>query len=157
MSNEWFSIWLRKTEIKCFMKSKSIKFKGALKAHIHISLYESNTLQEQDAALLFLSVIPWGDIFAYCHHPAQPLAATMFFNWVAICPYLCAYNTDYSRGWWPGFKMAAALAQRRCYSLIAILHFSLCGALGLPCLWQMLSYVHELSHKPMICSSPSPP
>ena len=32
--------------------------KGALKAHIHISLYESNTLQEQDAALLFLSVIP---------------------------------------------------------------------------------------------------
>ena len=33
-------------------------FKGALKAHIHISLYESNTLQEQDAALLFLSVIP---------------------------------------------------------------------------------------------------
>ena len=44
--------------------------KGALKAHIHISLYESNTLQEQDAALLFLSVIPWGEIFAYCHHPA---------------------------------------------------------------------------------------
>ena len=33
-------------------------FKGALKAHIHFSLYESNTLQEQDAALLFLSVIP---------------------------------------------------------------------------------------------------
>ena len=33
-------------------------FKGALKAHIHISLYESNTLQEQDAAFLFLSVIP---------------------------------------------------------------------------------------------------
>ena len=27
--------------------------KGALKGHIHISLYESNTLQEQDAALLF--------------------------------------------------------------------------------------------------------
>ena len=37
--------------------------KGALKAHIHISLYESNTLQEQDAALLFLSVIPRGEIF----------------------------------------------------------------------------------------------
>ena len=34
------------------------RVKGALKAHIHISLYESNTLQEQDAALLFLSVIP---------------------------------------------------------------------------------------------------
>ena len=33
--------------------------KGALKAHIHISLiYESNILQEQDAAILFLSVIP---------------------------------------------------------------------------------------------------
>ena len=29
-----------------------------VKAHIHISLYESNTLQEQGAALLFLSVIP---------------------------------------------------------------------------------------------------
>ena len=50
--------------------------KGALKAHIHFSLYESNTLQEQNAALLFLSLIPWGEIFAYCHHPAQPLAAT---------------------------------------------------------------------------------
>ena len=47
-------------------------FKGALKAHIHISTYENNTLQE----LLFLSVIPWGEIFAYCHHPAQPLEAT---------------------------------------------------------------------------------
>ena len=32
--------------------------KGALKAHILISLYESNTLRKQDAALLFLSVIP---------------------------------------------------------------------------------------------------
>ena len=32
--------------------------KGALKAHIHISLYERNTLQEQDAAIHFLSVIP---------------------------------------------------------------------------------------------------
>ena len=32
--------------------------KGVLKAHIYISLYESNTLQEQDAALLFLSMIP---------------------------------------------------------------------------------------------------
>ena len=39
------------------MKTKSIKFKGALKAHIHISLYESNTLQEQDAALLFLEAV----------------------------------------------------------------------------------------------------
>ena len=47
-------------------------FKWALKAHIYISLYENNTLQE----LLFLSVIPWGEIFAYCHHPAQPLEAT---------------------------------------------------------------------------------
>ena len=34
------------------------KLKGALKAHIHIGLYESNTLQEQYAAILFLSVIP---------------------------------------------------------------------------------------------------
>ena len=50
--------------------------KGALKAHRHISLYESNTLQEQDAALLFLSVIPRGEIFAYCHLPDQALAAT---------------------------------------------------------------------------------
>ena len=32
--------------------------KGALKAHIHISLYESNAHQEQDAALLFLSMVP---------------------------------------------------------------------------------------------------
>ena len=42
-----------------------------------------------DAALLFLSVIPWGEICAYCHQPAQPLAAAMFFNWVAeitSCP-----------------------------------------------------------------------
>ena len=38
-----------------------------LKAHIHISLYENDTLQE----LLFLSVIPWGEIFAYCHHPGS--------------------------------------------------------------------------------------
>ena len=28
-------------------------FKGALKVYIHISLYESNRLQEQDAALFF--------------------------------------------------------------------------------------------------------
>ena len=34
------------------------QFKGALKAHKHISLYESYTLQEQDATILFLSVIP---------------------------------------------------------------------------------------------------
>ena len=34
-----------------------VRFKGAIKAHIHLSLYESNTLQEQDAALLFLSGI----------------------------------------------------------------------------------------------------
>ena len=53
--------------------------------------------------------------------------------------------------------MAAALTQRRCYSLIAILDFSLCGALGLLCLWQMLSYVRELSYKPMIRSSSSSP
>ena len=33
-------------------------FEEALKVHIHISLYESNTLQEQDSTLLFLSVIP---------------------------------------------------------------------------------------------------
>ena len=50
--------------------------KGALKAHKHISLYESYTLQEQDATILFLSVIPWGEIFAYCHPPRQPLPAT---------------------------------------------------------------------------------
>ena len=37
---------------------KFVILKGALKAHIHISLYESNTLQEQDSALLFRSVIP---------------------------------------------------------------------------------------------------
>ena len=63
--------------------------KGALKAHIHISLYESNTLQEQDAALLFLSVIQWGEIFVYYLHPFSPLAAAILFNWVAeitSCP-----------------------------------------------------------------------
>ena len=54
----------------------SRSFKGALKAHKHISLYESYTLQEQDATILFLSVIPWGEIFAYCHPPRQPLPAT---------------------------------------------------------------------------------
>ena len=32
--------------------------KGELKALIHISVYESNTLQEQDAVLLYLSMIP---------------------------------------------------------------------------------------------------
>ena len=53
-----------------------LHLKGALKAHIHIGLYESNTLQEQDAAILFLSVIPRGEIFAYCHPPGQPVAAT---------------------------------------------------------------------------------
>ena len=31
--------------------------KGVLKAHIHISLSESTTLQEKDAVLIFLSVI----------------------------------------------------------------------------------------------------
>ena len=54
----------------------SLPLKGALKAHKHISLYESNTLQEQDVTILFLSVIPWGEIFAYCHPPGQPLPAT---------------------------------------------------------------------------------
>ena len=37
---------------------KWLPVKGALKAHTHISLYESNTLQEQDAVLLFHAVIP---------------------------------------------------------------------------------------------------
>ena len=64
---------------------------------------------------------------------------------------------DYSSMSWLRSKMAAALTHIRCYSLIAILDFSLCGALGLLCMWQMLSYVHELSYKPMICSSPSSP
>ena len=53
------------------------------------------------------------------------------------------------------------MTQRRCYSIIAILDFSLCGALwgyvGLPCIWKMLSYVHNQTYKPMICSSPSSP
>ena len=64
---------------------------------------------------------------------------------------------DYSSMSWLRSKMAAALPQCRCYSLIAIWDFSLCGALGLLCLWQMLSYVHELSYKPMLCFSPSSP
>ena len=62
---------------------------------------------------------------------------------------------DYSSMSWLRSKMAAALPQWRCYSLIAIWDFPLCGALGLLCLWQMLSYVHELSYKPMMCFSPS--
>ena len=33
---------------------QTFPIKGELKAHIHISLYESNTLQEYDAVLLFL-------------------------------------------------------------------------------------------------------
>ena len=53
----------------------SYRFKGELKAHIHISLYESNKLQEYDAVIPFLSVIPWGENIAYCHQPAKPLAA----------------------------------------------------------------------------------
>ena len=64
---------------------------------------------------------------------------------------------DYSSMSWLRSKMAAALPQWWCYSLIAIWDFSLCGALGLLCLWQMLSYVHELSYKPMMCFSPSSP
>ena len=64
---------------------------------------------------------------------------------------------DYSSMSWLRSKMAAALPQWRCYSLIAIWDFSLCGALGLLCLWQMLSYVHELSYKPTMCFSPSSP
>ena len=64
---------------------------------------------------------------------------------------------DYSSMSWLRSKMAAALPQWRCYSLIAIWDFSLCGALGLLCLWQMLSYVHELSYKPMMCFPPSSP
>ena len=64
---------------------------------------------------------------------------------------------DYSSMSWLRSKMAAALPQYRCYSLIAIWDFSLCGVLGLLCLWQMLSYVHELSYKPMMCFSPSSP
>ena len=66
-------------------------------------------------------------------------------------------HIDYSSMSWLRSKMAAALSQWRCYSLIAIWDFSLCGALGLLCLWQMLSYVHELSYKPMMCFSPSSP
>ena len=38
---------------------------GKLTAHIHISLYESSTLQEYDAVLLFLSVIPRGEDFTF--------------------------------------------------------------------------------------------
>ena len=64
---------------------------------------------------------------------------------------------DYSSMSWLRSKMAAALPQWRCNSLIAIWDFSLCGALGLLCLWQMLSYFHELSYKPMMCFSPSSP
>ena len=64
---------------------------------------------------------------------------------------------DYSSMSWLRSKMAAALPQWRCYSLITIWDFSLCEALGLLCLWQMLSYVHELSYKPMMCFSPSSP
>ena len=59
--------------------------------------------------------------------------------------------------WFVQCKICGLGSEEVLYSLIAILDFSLCGALGLPCLWQMLSYVHELSHKPMICSSPSSP
>ena len=33
------------------------RLKGALKAHKHISLYESYTLQEQDATILFLGSV----------------------------------------------------------------------------------------------------
>ena len=97
--------------------------------------------------------------------PWQPLAAAIFFNWVAkitSCPlplYLSytPLSSFATQCHWPRFTMTEALTHRRCYSLIAILDFSLCGALGLPCIWQMLSYVHELSYKPMICSSPSSP
>ena len=41
-----------------FMTSIPEFLKGELKDHIYISLYESNTLQEKDAVLRFLSVIP---------------------------------------------------------------------------------------------------
>ena len=44
-------VWIYATFVRNF------DIKGALKVHIHISLYERNTLQEQDDALVFLSVI----------------------------------------------------------------------------------------------------
>ena len=44
----------------CNSRVITTKIKGALKAQTHISLYESNNFQEQDAVLLFLSVIPYG-------------------------------------------------------------------------------------------------
>ena len=68
------TIWMTSTKVN--RRGWWTRFKGALKAHKHISLYESYTLQEQDATILFLSVIPWGEIFAYCHPPRQPLPAT---------------------------------------------------------------------------------
>ena len=96
--------------------------------------------------------------------PWQPLAAAMFFNWVAeitFCPLLVLilYTTKHhaTQCWWPRFPMAEALTQRRCYSPIAILDFSSCGALGLPCIWQMLNFVNEPSYKSMIWSSQSSP
>ena len=46
-----------------------LSLKGDLKAHIHISLYESNALQEPDG-VLFHSVIPFSEIFVYCHQLA---------------------------------------------------------------------------------------
>ena len=57
-----------------------LTLKGELKAHIHISLYESNTLQEYDAVLLFLLVIHEMRIVCIASSLSQPLVAAMFFN-----------------------------------------------------------------------------
>ena len=105
--NKWFlniNKWFLNIN-KWFSNSNKWFLKGELKPHIHISLHESNTLQEYDAVLLFLSVVPWGKNFAYCYQPAQPLAApdsshvlqllSAVTQWVAVplpAPTLWAVN-----------------------------------------------------------------
>ena len=55
-------------------------FKGELKAHIYVSLYESNTLQEYTFSLSDPMRGEFCVLPAASASPKQPLVAAMFFN-----------------------------------------------------------------------------
>ena len=112
-----------------------------LKAHIHISSYESNKLQEQDAALKSCSLSDpmRGD---FCILPSSCPAPGS--HWLRPC---------FSIGWQrslpaPSSVVISSTPKLLCYPITLTtagvddpdsqwrrpLDFSLCGALGLPCL-----------------------
>ena len=66
-----------------------ILVKGVLKARIHIRLYESDRLQEQDAVLLFLSVTdPMRGGIVYCYRLAQ-LLVDLLQVYLVLKAYTC--------------------------------------------------------------------